>query len=170
MEKVTNAETEVVITTNRLWYGKDSTGSAFLATAYDGQGNAVDSMEGYFLEPVTDYERAKKAGSDTAIMFGEYNVVSGAELEKRINAGSKGAKTKLRFQWYVDNVPGRSGIAIHVGNYGKDTTGCLLSGENYSYDKAKETYMVLKSTKKTKELFEFFDKYGKKGIRLRIGL
>jgi hypothetical protein len=72
-------KTNVVVNTNRIGYGDKSTVSAFLATAYDGQGNAVDSMEGYFLEPVTNYERAKKAGSDTSIMFGEYNVVSGAE-------------------------------------------------------------------------------------------
>ena len=170
MDTRTNVETEVVITTNRLWYGKDSTGSAFLATAYDEHGNAVDSMEGYFLEPTTDYKRAKKAGSDTSIMYGEYNVISRAELEKRINSTTTGGKTKLRFQWYVDNVPGRSGIAIHVGNYGNDTTGCLLPGESYAYDKTKDTYMVLKSTKKTKELFSFFDRYGNKGIRIKIGL
>ena len=30
--------TNVVVNTNRLWYGKGSTVSAFLATAYDEQG------------------------------------------------------------------------------------------------------------------------------------
>ena len=40
--------TNVVVNTNRLWYGKGSTVSAFLATAYDEQGKKVDSMEGYF--------------------------------------------------------------------------------------------------------------------------
>ena len=53
-------KTNVVINTNRLWYGKDSTVSAFLATAYDEHGNRVDSMEGCFLEPATEYEKAKK--------------------------------------------------------------------------------------------------------------
>ena len=40
--------TNVVVNTNRLWYGKGSTVSAFLATAYDEQGKKVDSMEGFF--------------------------------------------------------------------------------------------------------------------------
>ena len=43
-----------------MWYGEDSTVSAFLATAYDEHGNVVDSMRGYFLEPGTDYNRAKE--------------------------------------------------------------------------------------------------------------
>ena len=33
--------TNIVINTNRLWYGKDSTVSAFIATAYDKDGNNV---------------------------------------------------------------------------------------------------------------------------------
>ena len=33
--------TNIVITTNRLWYGKDSTVSAFLATAYDEDGKVL---------------------------------------------------------------------------------------------------------------------------------
>ena len=68
-------KTNIVINTNRLWYGEDSTVSAFLATAYDEQGNTIDSMRGYFLEPGTDYNRAKREGSDTAIMSGEYEVI-----------------------------------------------------------------------------------------------
>ena len=39
-------KTNIVINTNRLWYGEDSTVSAFLATAYDEQGNTIDSMRG----------------------------------------------------------------------------------------------------------------------------
>ena len=37
-------QTNIVINTNRLWYGEDSTVNAFLATAYDEQGNTIDSM------------------------------------------------------------------------------------------------------------------------------
>ena len=75
---------------------------------------------------------------------------------------------QLTYKWYVDSVPGRSGIAIHTGNYGKDTEGCLLPGESYSYDKMTETYNVWNSKKKTKELFNFFDNYGQNGIKINI--
>ena len=68
-------KTNVVVNTNRLWYGKDSTVSAFLATAYDEQGNVVDSMRGFFLEPETDYALAKAEGKKKAIMSGQYNVI-----------------------------------------------------------------------------------------------
>lgn len=57
---------------------------AFLATAYDEQGNTIDSMRGYFLEPGTDYNRAKREGCDTAIMSGEYEVIPQNEMKKRI--------------------------------------------------------------------------------------
>ena len=76
--------TNVVVNTNRLWYGKGSTVSAFLATAYDEQGKKVDSMEGYFLEPEVNYDSAKVAGGDKAIMYGTYNVIPKKELEERI--------------------------------------------------------------------------------------
>ena len=72
--------TNVVVNTNRLWYGRESTVSAFLATAYDEQGKMVDSMEGYFLEPEVNYDSAKVAGGDKAIMYGTYNVISKKEL------------------------------------------------------------------------------------------
>lgn len=39
-------ETNIVVRTNRLYPGRDSTISAFLAIAYDKQGNKVDSLEG----------------------------------------------------------------------------------------------------------------------------
>ena len=64
--------------------------------------------------------------------------------------------------------PGRSGIAIHSGNYGKDTEGCFLPGDNYSYDKVTGTYSVWNSKKKTKELFDFFDNYGHNGIKINV--
>ena len=41
-------------------------------------------MRGYFLEPGTDYNRAKREGSDTAIMSGEYEVIPQNEMKKRI--------------------------------------------------------------------------------------
>ena len=163
--------TNVVVNTKRLCYGKRSTLSEYTAIAYDERGLKVDSVKGYFLEPETDYNRAKTKNSDTSIMRGNYNVIPKAELEKRINPERRNRGEKdihLTYKWYVDSVPGRSGIAIHPGNYEKDTKGCFLPGENFSYDKITEDYSVWNSKKKTKELFDFFDSYGRNGIKINL--
>ena len=164
-------KTNVVVNTTRIGYGKKSTVSKFIAMAYDETGNKIDSIKGYFLEPETDYNRAKIKNSDTSIAQGNYKVIPKKILEERINTERrKRGETdiQLTYQWYVDSVPGRSGIAIHTGNYGKDTEGCFLPGENYSYDKKTETYNVWESKNKAKELFDFFDNYGDNGIKINV--
>jgi hypothetical protein len=163
--------TNVVVNTNRLWYGKGSTVSAFLATAYDEQGKKVDSMKGYFLEPEVNYDSAKVAGGDKAIMYGTYNVIPKKELEERINRirRKNGEKdVKLTYEWYVDNVPGRSGIAIHSGANGEHTLGCLLPGDTLEYND-KLGYTIKNSPTTREKLFKFFNNYGKKGIKINIG-
>lgn len=50
--------------------------------------------------------------------------------------------------------------------FGKDTKGCFLPGDSYSFDEMTETYNVWNSKKKTKELFDFFDNYGKNEINV----
>ena len=148
--------TNIVITTNRLWYGKDSTVSAFLATAYDEDGNTISSMNGYFLEPETDYDKAEIEGCDKSIKYGTYNIVPGRSWQT--------------YDWYVENVPGRTGIAIHGGTDGNNTAGCLLPAENFIYDKENDNYKTVNSRNKKKELFDFFNKYGKNGIKIYVGL
>ena len=81
-------KTNVVVNTTRIGYGKKSTVSKFIAMAYDETGNKVDSIKGYFLEPETDYNRAKVKNSDTSIAQGHYKVIPKTKLEERINAGS----------------------------------------------------------------------------------
>ena len=166
-------KTNVVVNTNRLWYGKDSTVSAFLATAYDEQGNVVESMRGFFLEPETDYALAKAEGKKKAIMSGQYNVIPKKEMLRKENEKRKKNKEPqiegLKYEWYIDTPPGRSFVAIHKGNRWNDTTGCLLPGETYSYDKSTDTYNVSISTKKTNELFDFFNQYGENGIKINVG-
>ncbi len=57
-------------------------------------------------------------------MYGTYNVIPKVELEKRINKErrKRGKQDiQLTYKWYIDSVPCRSSIAIHAGNYGKDT-------------------------------------------------
>ena len=41
-------KTNVVVNSTREWYGKNSTVSTFTATAYNEQGEKIDSMKGYF--------------------------------------------------------------------------------------------------------------------------
>ena len=156
MKKEEQPKTHVAIKTDRQWFGNDSTISTFIATAYDEQGNAVDTLDGYFLEPKTDYKRAKICGDDKAIMHGTYNIVPKQAWQ--------------RFEWYVDKVPGRSGIAIHGGNKGSDTSGCLIPATSFKHDKATNNYSVTGSSKKKNELFDFFKKYGGKGITITIGI
>ncbi|MBO7238984.1 MAG: hypothetical protein J6V23_00710, partial [Bacteroidaceae bacterium] len=78
-------KTNVVVNTTRIGYGKKSTVSKFIAMAYDETGNKVDSIKGYFLEPETDYNRAKIKNSDTSIAQGNYKVIPKKILEERIN-------------------------------------------------------------------------------------
>ncbi len=165
-------KTRVVVNTNRIWYGVNSTASAFLATAYDEQGREVDSMRGYFLEPETKYEKAKTAGGKMAIMSGEYNIIPNAEMLKKINEqrkkNNKIPEDGLRFQWYIDTPPGRSCIAIHGGKTWKNTEGCFIPGDTIGLSADGENYEIYDRGKK-KELFDFFEKYGEGGIKINVG-
>ncbi len=149
--------TKVVVNTNRLHYGNDATISAFLATAYDKKGNAIDSIEGYFLEPNTDYELATTENSDTAVMPGTYSIVPKWS-------------SRQKYKWYLKDVEGRTGIAIHGGESGRNTTGCLIPGRAYreSVNREGNSYIVSGAKEKTKELFEFFETYGNGDIKINI--
>ncbi|MBP3613395.1 MAG: hypothetical protein J6J37_01240 [Bacteroidaceae bacterium] len=165
-------KTRVVVNTNRIWYGVNSTASAFLATAYDEQGKEVDSMRGYFLEPQTKYEKAKTAGGKMAIMSGEYNIIPNAEMLKKINEqrkkNNKIPEDGLQFQWYIDTPPGRSCIAIHGGKTWKNTKGCFIPGDTIELSADGKDYEIYDRGKK-KELFDFFEKYGEGGIKINVG-
>lgn len=172
---VIKPRTKVVVNTNRLWYGKSSTVSAFLATAYDEQGKKIDSMEGYFLEPATDYDMAKIGGSDTSIMSGQYNVITKDEMKKKIveRRTQRGESLDvkdvyLKYDWYLDNPPGRSGIAIHGGRTGEHTTGCFIPGDSFEFDTQKQDYIINNKEKK-QNLFDFFSNYGRNGIIINVG-
>ena len=164
-------KTNVVINSTRKWYVKNSTVSTFTATAYNEQNEKIDSMKGYFLEPHVNYDSAKIANSDKAIMHGTYNVIPKAKLEERINKQRRewGEKNvNLKYDWYVDNVPGRSGIAIHGGKNGDHTSGCLLPGDTLKYDEEAQDYTIKDYTSRKDALFNFFKQYGKNGIKINI--
>ena len=164
-------KTNVVVNSTRKWYGKNSTVSTFTATAYNEQNEKIDSMKGYFLEPHVNYDSAKIANSDKAIMYGTYNVIPKAKLEERINKQRRewGEKNvNLKYDWYLDNVPGRSGIAIHGGKNGDHTSGCLLPGDTLKYDEEAQDYTIKDYTSRKDALFNFFKQYGKNGIKINI--
>ena len=148
-------EARVKISTNRRYYGTKSTLSEFIATAYDRNGKSIKSMNGYFLEPTVDYDSATIEGSKKAILGGKYQIVPKQH-------------PKQRFQWYLKGVDGRKGVAIHKGNIGSDSKGCLIPGTSYSYDSDNNEYKVWESGAKLEELTEFFKKYGGSGIEIDI--
>ena len=79
---------------------------------------------GYTLEPAgPDTETANK---DRRIPWGIYNAIWDASSQTGVDV--VGALPLL----YNDKVSKSRLIRIHVGNYGKDTTGCILLGDGSS--------------------------------------
>lgn len=150
-------DTDVVIETNRFLYGYNATVSDFSAIAYDHNGVPIDSLQGYFLEPASNYEFATTEGSDTAILPGTYNIIP--KWHER-----------QKYKWYLANPKGRSGIAIHSGRSGANTSGCLIPGNNYEiHQHEKGDSLTISNAKaKTEELFHFFNKYGNGNIKIKI--
>ena len=66
-------------------------------------------------------------------------------LKRRIEGGEKNLRESdivLRYDWYIDNPPGRSGIALHGGNSGENTTGCYIPGVSFSFDEEIQDYTI----------------------------
>lgn len=128
----------------------------FTAYAYN-NGIIVATMSGYFLEPHTNPSLATTANSDTSIPEGTYVIQSSTYN------GNPG-------YYEVSNVPGRSNIKFHAGNYGNDTTGCFLPGDNYGTDPyCTDDYAVTNSVSTLNSLNSFFNVYGTNGITMRLG-
>lgn len=80
--------------------------------------------------PLEEIKKIKKAGI-TAIPTGRYEIVMNV-------VSPKYSADKYKKQYgFCDaklprlvNVPGFEGILIHIGNYAKDTDGCILVGTN----------------------------------------
>lgn len=150
-------DTNVFIETNRFLYGYNATISNFSAIAYDNNGVPIDSLKGYFLEPASKYELASTEGSDTAILPGTYSIIP--KWDKR-----------QKYHWYLTYPKGRSGIAIHPGRSGANTSGCLIPGNGYEiHQHEKGDSLTISNAKaKTEELFHFFNKYGNGNIKIKI--
>lgn len=72
--------------------------------------------------------REKKVYCETAIPYGRYRVTMKVQSPKFANK-KQYAKCKGYIPRLLD-VPGFEGILIHIGNYAKDSCGCILVGEN----------------------------------------
>lgn len=69
-------------------------------------------------DPCRDLDKEEKVMDETAIPAGTYEVI--------VNVSAK-FKRKLPL---LLNVPHFTGIRVHKGNTDKDTSGCILVGEN----------------------------------------
>lgn len=146
----------VRIYSERFLVTSKSTLSRFSVAVYDENGNIVNgiSLQGYFLERVLDYDKAEVAGSNTAIKRGEYLIEHGSDSNK--------------YDWYLTDVPGRTGIAIHNGNYYYQSQGCLIIGESYRYNSSSDAYVVYKSKSWLSHLTSILDQYGNGNIVILI--
>lgn len=144
----------VRVFSRRSLYGNNSTLSYFTVIAYDANGLPIDTsmINGYFLERKIDHQKENISGSNVAIKAGSYKIIPGV-------AGQ-------HYQWYLENVPGRSGIAIHSGNSYTDSQGCLLAGTEYDYVSGE--YRVKLSRSMLNSLFSLFTMYGVNNIYISI--
>ena len=94
--------------------------------------------------PLDEIKRLKQAGI-TAIPTGKYyvllHIVSPKYATREAYQSIGGKLPRLA------NVPGYDGVLIHVGNYPKDTEGCILVGKN------KAVGAVLQSTETFNQLY-----------------
>lgn len=85
------------------------------------------------LNQSMDLEKIKslKKANVTAIPTGTYKVTMGIKSPKYSNYGKYPWARKYNGKLpRLLNVPGYDGVLIHVGNTAKDTSGCILVGEN----------------------------------------
>lgn len=89
--------------------------------------------------------------------------------DKRIKAGTYKllpySSPKYPNVYELKNVPGRSFILIHAGNYHKDTLGCLMPGKTWG-SVAKSHYYVGNSKLALKEIFFEIANYKKITINI----
>lgn len=108
---------------------------------------AVDDK---FYTTLEDTFREEKVKGKTRIPAGRYEIKF-REVESRL---TKHYRNKYKwFKWHLElqNVPDFNYVYIHIGNFSKDTDGCILVGSglnNASPD------MILQSTPAFKELYE----------------
>ena len=87
-----------------------------------------DCDRGLYQGMGEDWIRQKKVYGLTAIPYGRYRVTLKVQSPKYANS-----KQYEKCKGYIPrllDVPGFDGILIHIGNFAKDSYGCILLGEN----------------------------------------
>lgn len=108
--------TDTVIHVDRTWSDEDVT----ISKVY------IDGA--FFCHGLEDEYRVNKVPGETRIPAGTYRVTLRTEggfhgrYSRMFGAAHKG-------MLWVRNVPGFKWILIHIGNYERDTDGCLLLGK-----------------------------------------
>ena len=106
-------------------------------------------ISGYMLEPPG--QSSEEEGSDQRIDAGTYNL--------ELNTGKK-------YGLRLDDVPGRSDIIIHTGNYPGDTEGCLLPGVTVGSNSVGTN--PANSYNTVKQLVNYFNNVGWNGATITI--
>lgn len=108
---------------------KDANGEALLGDIFcDGH------WEGFTLE---DVHREVKVAGQTCIPAGTYQI-----LQRKVMSGlTKRYVDKYSadgFDWHLElqGVPNFENVYIHIGNYAKDTEGCILVGSGQTFGQA----------------------------------
>lgn len=115
-------------------------------------------MQGMSLELINKL----KVYSETAIPIGRYRVTLDVQSQK-FSTYKKYEFCKGYLPRLVD-VPGFSGILIHIGNKATQSAGCILVGVN------REKGKVLDSEKTFKALYKILDEANQKGEEIWISI
>lgn len=109
------------------------------------------------------WNKARKVPGATAIPKGTYEITMKVKSPK-----FSAAKYKKNYGFCngylprLQNVPAYDGVLIHIGNYAKDTDGCLLVGKNTKKG------MVTDSTTTFRKLYEKLKAADEKGEKITI--
>jgi len=105
---------------------RDSTLGLLFKKVLDGTEDRLHLMA-YTLE---DEYREQKVSKETRIPAGFYEVIiNQADTEKTLAYRKKYAPW-FKYHLMLKNVPGFTGIYIHIGNTDADTEGCILLGDS----------------------------------------
>ena len=148
-----------MILKTEIWKeSEDSTVSKLFEVLPDGTKKKIC----YILE---DGWRPVKIPKITRIPGGEYRVTprqAGRHYKKYRD------RWRHEFTMWVRDVPEFSWIMIHIGNYIKDTDGCLLTGTGFYWNHERGGYVISQSTKAYFKLYHKFGEAVKRGEEVTL--